>query len=164
MALSPCNRLDQRLETVGNGLTKAVCHSRYPRGNAGTKKEIRIDRVLEDCHSYHPQPHCGYDHLSYSALAVPTTDLYILHPPAQRTVNRSVQNVTIFTAFHRHHHVLPSSAASRNRTSWAVSQPSFKPYGTPSDSRRKASRTSSETSSNPSPVYQVTGRQSDLGA
>jgi len=50
-------------------------------------KETRADRVLEDCHSYHPQPHRGYDHLSYAAIALTTKYVSILHPHAPGAVN-----------------------------------------------------------------------------
>jgi hypothetical protein len=39
-----------------------------------------------------------------------------------------------------------------------------RPYGTPSDSRREASRTYSEISSTSGPVPELAGRQSNLGA
>jgi len=98
------NRFGQRLNLTANSQRRSSLEYALSPGKACPKKEIGADKVLEDCHSYHPQPHCGYDHLSDAALAVPTMDSYILHPPAQQTVNRSAQNVTMFTAFHRHHH------------------------------------------------------------
>ena len=112
----PHDRFGRRPETAGNGQTKALCHPRHLRGKAYAKKEIRADRLLEDCHSYHPHPHRGYDHLSYAALAVPTMDSYILHPPAPQTVNRSVQNVTMFTDSRWRHHALWHRAPPRSRT------------------------------------------------
>jgi hypothetical protein len=61
------------------------------------RKEARLTRVLEDCHSYHPQPHLGHDRLSYTAIALTTEDVFILHPRSAWAVNSLTQNVAVFT-------------------------------------------------------------------